>query len=101
MSDEPTDDTIRELRERVKRLESRVNELENTTGHGSDSTDASGHDHRDERVLEAIRDLNTEPSPRQTVKLYIRTTDISDESTAARRAKQLRRTPGYSKAVRE
>ena len=82
-----TRDEFEALKERVAQLENAVN---------SDSVDATpdGLDHRDKRVL----DYMSEHEPVdgiQLTKLYTSLTDITTNSTAANRAKQLSKHPAY------
>jgi len=86
-----------ELRERVAELEQRVAELES----GGSTTNTQGLDHRDEAVLDRIRTLDTEPSARQTLKMYTRLTDITSSKTAKNRAKALRGRDVYTEAINE
>jgi len=105
-----TDDDLREqverLTERVRELEKRLDAAESgetASGVREDvsptSVSSCGTDHRDDAVLSVVRRTDSEPSPYKLVKLYKTHTDISQDSTAKKRAKQLRKTPAYSRAV--
>lgn len=79
------------LRARVAELEAR---LDGADASAATDTTASGLDHRDETVLEIMRDSGRR-SKRRLVDLYISATDIQDRSTAKRRAKTLEQTDVY------
>lgn len=86
ISDDPTVD---ELAAEIKRLQKRVSELEAAADENHSGEKKTASDRRDAAVIEYI-EQHGDGGPRQTVKLYKELTDISQEKTAKRRAKQLR-----------
>lgn len=95
------DDEVRQLRDRIKRLERRVSELEERGDENHSLSGAGGTDHRDAAVLAAVSEMADPPSARETLKLYLHETDISNHDTAKRRAKQLRQTDAFHESVRK
>jgi len=87
VSDTPTREEFEQLRDRVAELEARMNS-------GDGATDSDGVDHRDETVLEHMRE-HGKVSKRSLADLYIQKTDIRSRKTAKRRAKQLERREVY------
>lgn len=93
------DERIDELRDRIDALESRVSELEDKEVVTPSADTKRGLDHRDATVLGHV-EQHGDPGPRKTVEYYLRLTDINQQETAKRRAKQLRKTDAFRNAVR-
>jgi hypothetical protein len=82
-------------RSEFEALKDRVAELEEQIeSGGAATTTAHGLDHRDERVLQHMRE-NGRASGYRLVKLYTSLTDIRDEGKAKRRAKTLEQHNAY------
>lgn len=86
ISDDPT---VEELAAEVKRLQKRVSELEAAVDGNPSEGIETDTGRRDAAVIDYI-ERHGDPGPRKTVELYKELTDISQEKTAKRRAKQLR-----------
>jgi len=87
--EQPTREEFEALKRRVAELESKLD--------GQPTTDASvsdGLDQRDRAVLEWMRE-NGRRSKVQLVQLYQSVTDITQRSTAKRRARKLEQRPEY------
>lgn len=91
-----TDDVSRE---EFQSLKERVAELESLIDDGAPRTTPAGLDHRDMDVLDYMAQTHVVDGV-QLVKLYKRLTDITDPSTAKRRAKTLAAHPEYEELCR-
>lgn len=89
MSDAVTREEFDALKERVSELESQLDTSPRVE---------NGLDHRDQTVLERIRE-NGDPGPLGTVTLYQTHTDISNRRTAKRRAETLRSRQDYEELI--
>ena len=81
-------------REEFERLKDRVAELEDQLDSGATTTTNDGLDHRDEAVVEHMRE-NGRVSGYRLVQLYTSITDIRNKKKAKRRAKTLERHDAY------
>ena len=81
-------------REEFERLKERVAELEDAKNSGAAASVADGLDHRDEAVVEHMRE-NGRVSGYRLVQLYTSITDIRNKKKAKRRAKTLERHDAY------
>lgn len=75
-------------REEFEELKERVAELESQIDSGATTATATGLDHRDQTVVDHMRE-NGRASGYRLVQLYTSLTDIQDRGKAKRRAKTL------------
>lgn len=92
------DPTVEELAAEIKRLQKRVSELEAAVDGNPSGEKKTASGRRDAAVIEHI-EQHGDPGPRKTVELYKQLTDISQEKTAKRRAKQLRNSQQFKEAT--
>lgn len=89
MSDDVSREEFEALKRRVAELESELDDQPTT-----DASVSDGLDQRDRAVLEWMRE-NGRRSKVQLVQLYQSVTDITQRSTAKRRARKLEQRPEY------
>jgi len=97
---ETTDQKIANLESRIESLENRVSELESLVDENPSAAADTPHDRYDDPVLAEIK-KNGDPGPRGTVKLYKQLTPITQDSTATKRAKQLRSSRRFKQVVQQ
>lgn len=92
-------ETIHELADAYNDLADEVERLKDERGGDSDGeAKYPGLDHRDQAVVEVIRE-HGDPGPRGTTELYLSQTDIKNNGTAVERAKQLRNRPDFDEVI--
>jgi len=97
-TNEELQERIHELEATVESLERRLTEIEGQHGGNNPPTTENGLDRFDAAIIEYVEE-NGSVGPRECVALYKKSTAISQEKTAQRRAKQLRQSERYKEAV--